>query len=91
MPKWVDRFRAADGIKAGELSSTIRAFAECNLNVKQTARRLALHTNTVYFRLNRIRELTGVDPRSFSGASLLLTTLRLIEARTNGDGGHGGG
>jgi sugar diacid utilization regulator len=82
MPKWVDRFREADGVKVGELSSTIRAFADCNLNVKQTARRLELHTNTVYFRLNRIRELTGVDPRTFSGASLLLTTLRLLDAKT---------
>ena len=67
MPKWADRFREADGERAGALSRTIRAFADCNLNVKQTARRLELHTNTVYFRLNRIRELAGVDPRSFSG------------------------
>ena len=44
-----------------------------------TARRLDLHTNTVYFRLNRIRELTGIDPRSYSGLSLLLTTLRILD------------
>lgn len=71
----------ADGGQPGELSRTIRAFAECNLNVKQTARRLDVHPNTVYFRLNRIRKLTGTDPRTFSGASLLLTVLRLMEAR----------
>jgi hypothetical protein len=86
IPPWADRFRIADGAKAGALSRTIRAFADCNLSVKQTARQLDLHTNTVYFRLNRIRDLTGVDPRSFSGASLLLTTLRLIEAKTGADG-----
>ncbi len=59
------------------VADTIRVFAECSLNVKQTARSLGVHTNTVYFRLNRINKLTGVDPRTFSGTSLLLTVLRL--------------
>ena len=59
----------------------MRAFADASLNVKQTARRLGVHANTVYFRLNRIRKLTGIDPRTFSGASLLLTALRLLETR----------
>jgi hypothetical protein len=69
----------ADGGQSGELSRTIRAFADCSLNVKQTARRLGVHTNTVYFRLNRISKLTGINARTFSGASLLLTALRLLE------------
>ena len=42
-------------------------------------------TNTVYFRLNRIRELTGIDPRSYSGLSLLLTTLRMLDRTTGSD------
>jgi sugar diacid utilization regulator len=70
---------ANGGGQSAELSRTIRAFAESSLNVKQTARRLGVHTNTVYFRLNRIHKLTGVDPRTFSGTSLLLTALRLRE------------
>jgi sugar diacid utilization regulator len=41
----------------------------------------------VYFRLNRIRELTGIDPRSYSGLSLLLTTVRML----NGDAREGAG
>ena len=65
------------GDLTGDLAATIRAFAESSLNVKQTARRLGVHANTVYFRLERIRRVTGVDPRSFSGASLLVTALRL--------------
>jgi sugar diacid utilization regulator len=66
------------------LSRTIRAFAECSLNVKQPARRLGVHTNAAYFRLNRINELTGVDPRTYAGTALLLTTLRLLELRARG-------
>jgi hypothetical protein len=59
---------------------TIGQFAACNFNVKRTARHLDLHTNTVYFRLNRIRELTGIDPRCYAGLSLLLTTVRMMGA-----------
>jgi len=62
-----------------DLVRTMRAFAECSLNVKQTATRLSVHTNTVYFRLNRIHQLTGIDPRTFAGASSLTAALRLRE------------
>ena len=79
IPDWAGRLLDADSGKQGELSRTISHFADCNFNVKRTARRLKLHTNTVYFRLNRIRELTGIDPRSYSGLSLLLTTLRMLD------------
>jgi hypothetical protein len=84
IPEWTRHFTPIDGGHAGELSRTIREFAECSLNVKQTARRLGVHTNTVYFRLNRIHKLTGIDPRTYSGTSVLLTALRLLETHGNG-------
>ena len=59
------------------------AFADCNFTVKQTAQRLAVHTDTVYFRLNRIKKLIGVDARTYVGTSLLLTALRLSEVHGN--------
>jgi hypothetical protein len=77
VPEWAAEWMS--GGAAGELSRTVRVFTECSLNVKQTARRLGVHTNTVYFRLNRIHKLTGLDPRTFRGASLLLNALRLVE------------
>ncbi len=69
-----------NGAQSTELSRTVRAFAESSFNVKQTARRLGIHTNSVYFRLNRIRALTGIDPRTFSGTLRLLTVLDLLDA-----------
>jgi sugar diacid utilization regulator len=84
IPEWIRHLTHADDGQSIELSRTIRAFAESSLNVKQTARRLGVHTNTVYFRLNRINQLTGIDPRTFSGTSLLMTALRLLEAHGNG-------
>lgn len=75
VPKWAPQLNSSGG-----LSQTIRVFVDCSLNVKQTASRLGVHPNTVYFRLNQIRQLTGIDPRTFSGASLLTTALRLVDA-----------
>jgi DNA-binding PucR family transcriptional regulator len=79
IPEWV-RKAHAEG-RHPELIDTIRAFAECSLNVKTTAGRLGVHPNTVYFRLNQINKRAGVDPRTFSGTSLLLISLRLLEQR----------
>lgn len=84
IPAWARRFSSDEDDPSRDLSRTIRAFADCNFNVKQTAQRLSVHSNTVYFRLNRINKLTGIDPRTYSGTSLLLTALRLLEVNGSG-------
>jgi hypothetical protein len=84
IPERTRHFGSAENDQTRNLSRTIQAFADCNFNVKQTARRLRVHTNTVYFRLNRIRSLTGIDPRTYSGASLLLTSLELLKLHDGG-------
>jgi PucR C-terminal helix-turn-helix domain/GGDEF-like domain len=86
VPEWARKFGLTEDEQLRELRRTIRVFADCNFNVKQTARRLSVHTNTVYFRLNRINNLTGLNPRTYSGTSDLLTALRLIEIHDGG--GH---
>jgi PucR C-terminal helix-turn-helix domain/GGDEF-like domain len=83
IPEWARHFNSAEDDQSRELTRTIRVFADCSFNVKHTARCLGLHTNTVYFRLNRIRKLTGIDPRTYSGTSLVLTVMRILEV-------HGG-
>jgi hypothetical protein len=83
IPGWVRHFSDSTDVKSRDLIHTVRAFADASLNVKQTARQLELHANTVYFRLNRVMEITGIDPRTYSGLSLLLTALRLLECNGN--------
>jgi sugar diacid utilization regulator len=79
IPGWVRHFSDPTDVKSRDLLHTVRAFADASLSVKQTARQLGLHANTVYFRLNRVTEITGIDPRTYAGLSLLLTSLRLLE------------
>jgi hypothetical protein len=73
IPEWARHFGARDDDQSRALTRKIRTFADCNFNVKRTAQGLGVHTNTVYFRLNRIKKLTGVYARTYSGTSLLLT------------------
>jgi hypothetical protein len=62
----------------GPLAETALAYAECDLNVARTAQRLALHPNTVHYRLRRIEELTGLDPRRFADLMELVTAIRVV-------------
>jgi len=68
----------ADVRTGGALASTLRAYADCDLNVARTAERLDVHPNTVHYRLRRVQELTGRDPRRFAELVDLLTALRLL-------------
>jgi len=54
---------------------TIDKFFENNLNVSVTARKLFVHRNTLVYRLEKIRKLTGLDLREFDNAIVLKMAL----------------
>ncbi len=47
---------------------TIQCFFENNLNVSETSRKLFVHRNTLVYRLEKVRKLTGLDLREFEHA-----------------------
>ncbi len=51
-----------------ETLMTIQCFFENNLNVSETSRKLFVHRNTLVYRLDKIRKLTGLDLREFEHA-----------------------
>ena len=51
-----------------ETLMTIQSFFENNLNVSETSRKLFVHRNTLVYRLEKIRKLTGLDLREFEHA-----------------------
>jgi carbohydrate diacid regulator len=51
-----------------ETLMTIQSFFENNLNVSETSRKLFVHRNTLVYRLDKIRKLTGLDLREFEHA-----------------------
>lgn len=54
---------------------TIQKFFENNLNVSETSRRLFVHRNTLVYRLEKIRKLTGLDLREFDDAIVFKVAL----------------
>ena len=47
---------------------TIQKFFENNLNVSETSRKLFVHRNTLVYRLEKIKKITGLDLREFDHA-----------------------
>ncbi len=53
----------------------IQKFFENNLNVSETSRKLFVHRNTLVYRLEKIKKLTGLDLREFDNAIVLKVAL----------------
>lgn len=54
---------------------TIQRFFENNLNVSETSRKLFVHRNTLVYRLEKIKKLTGLDLREFDDAIVFKVAL----------------
>ena len=54
---------------------TIQRFFENNLNVSETSRKLFVHRNTLVYRLDKIKKLTGLDLREFDHAIIFKIAL----------------
>jgi hypothetical protein len=87
----VARFVIEDAAAGGVLIATLAEYAACDLNAKTAAKRLHLHVNTAYYRLERIAERTGCDLRSLRDVVELLIAIRMLGGGRGGRGGRGGG
>ena len=59
------------------LSKSLKAFFDNNLNISKTAKIIFAHRNTLLYRLRRIKEITGLDPRNFDDAIQLRIALKM--------------
>ena len=65
---------------------TINKFFENNLNVSETSRKLFVHRNTLVYRLEKIKKLTGLDLREFDHAIVFKVALmvrKYLSSREN--------
>jgi sugar diacid utilization regulator len=74
-PPWAERLVAGD--RRGVLAATLRAYADCNMNAQKTALMLGIHPNTVYSRMQKIEDVTGMNALQFHALSELLLALDL--------------
>ncbi|MFI2859080.1 PucR family transcriptional regulator [Paenibacillus sp. JSM ZJ436] len=62
-----------------ETLSTLESFFDLDCNVSETAKHLYIHRNTLLYRLDKIKQETGLDVRSFNDAVLVKLTLLLYK------------
>lgn len=62
---------------------TIQKFFENNLNVSETSRKLFVHRNTLVYRLEKIKKLTGLDLREFEDAIVFKIALMVKKYLTS--------
>ena len=76
----VRTFLREDAARGGVLTATLRAFAEANLNLRVAAEHLFVHPNTAQYRLRRIEERTGRNPRHIDELLDLLVAIAVRDA-----------
>ncbi|HYE22385.1 MAG TPA: helix-turn-helix domain-containing protein [Verrucomicrobiae bacterium] len=78
--KWQDNFvkRLLMKLLAEDyLLETVEAFFDKNMSLTQTSKELKIHRNTLLYRLDKIKKVTGLDPRKFNDAMELKVALIL--------------
>ena len=66
-----------------ETLMTVQSFFENSLNVSETSRKLFVHRNTLVYRLEKIRKITGLDLREFDCAVTFKVALMVKKYLTN--------
>jgi len=81
IPVWAKALDDEDRRSGGELSATLRAYTDADLNVAAAAKRLGVHPNTVRYRLHRVEAVTGCSVKSFHGLFEMLASLSLLRGQ----------
>lgn len=70
---------AYDARTGSDLTTTLKTYVESGGNLAATADRLFLHRNSVAYRLQRIQDLAGMDPRDRRTRLLLLVAFAVTD------------
>lgn len=69
----------SDSFTDPETLTTLETFFQYDCSVSETAKRLYIHRNTLLYRLDKIKQETGLDVRAFSDAVLIKLILLLYK------------
>ena len=67
-----------------DMKNTIQVLLNHNLNVSRTAKALFIHRNTLVFRMDKLKELTGLNPSQYLNHAILCRMLFGIEKEEPG-------
>lgn len=60
------------------LLETLKTFFDNNLSISKTAQVIYVHRNTLLYRLRRVKEITGLNPKKFDDAVQLRIALKMM-------------
>lgn len=72
-------FKRTDPFLDPEMIQTLETFFDLDCNVSETAKRLYIHRNTLLYRLDKFKQETGLDVRSFNQAVHVKLALQLYK------------
>ncbi|WZL80205.1 helix-turn-helix domain-containing protein [Vallitaleaceae bacterium 9-2] len=64
-----------------DIEALLRVYIDFDTSLNATSRQLFIHKNTLQYRLNKIRELTGYNPRNTMDLYKLFTAINLFNKR----------
>lgn len=71
----------ADVVRDKELIDTAEELFKCHLNISEAARRLYLHRNTLLYRIEKIKNLTGIDIKKFEEAVIFRIVISIYKLK----------
>ncbi len=85
------RLLAEDEQNPGDLMRTLRCYVEDPSHPAEVAKRLFIHKNTLYFRLDKIRQIMGCDLHDGETIAKIVLTFHLLrmQKRLDLEGGEG--
>jgi len=84
LPVWIDDLLAADKKSRGALLATLRAYANADMNALRAAASLQRHPNTIYARMQRIADITGLNPLGYNALTELLLATSCVDQESIG-------
>lgn len=72
-----------DNEKGTELIETLKNYFECAGNLKKISEEMYTHYNTVIYRIQRIKEITGIDFEDYEDRLNFQISLKILEMQEN--------
>jgi DNA-binding PucR family transcriptional regulator len=83
--KLVDPLKKHDQERDSDLVRTLEVYFASGANASEAADRLLLHRNSIPYRLERVRELTGLDYRDYRARLAMQLGLLALDTKEEAD------
>lgn len=90
-PSWlfidpmVEKIKQYDRKNDSDYFETLKVYLMCMMNIKEASGRLAIHPNSMHYRIKRIAELFEIDFDDYDSMDTLMISMFLDDAMTSSD------